>query len=83
MKGPSHIEDRIDRAVNVLVERRFREAVAAWAAENDGKLPTRFHLHEELRAEFELLAEALGPWAVVPGKDIFPQRFDCDLFDTE
>lgn len=74
---------RVDRAarrfVDSKVEDVFRSTVDAWASADDGRLRTRSSIRREISGELAVLFQALGPWAFVPGDEIFPP--DTPSFD--
>lgn len=54
--------------------RRFREAVAEWAASDDGDFPTWAEQRQAATAELELLREALGDLADLAPEVVMPER---------
>ena len=70
--GNMLIDGRVRMFIDTLVEEQFRREVDSWAAVNTGRLRTRLAIRFEVARELETLCTALGAWAFVEGREIFP-----------
>lgn len=67
------MSQRREALVKRLADEAFRERVAEWARRDEGRLETRESVRNRIRGEFEILMDALGPWAAVPPEELFPE----------
>lgn len=63
---------RYQRAVQHAADRRFRDAVQRWAADDDLGFPDYDQTVASVAAEVDTVCRALGPWAAVDPVFIFP-----------
>jgi hypothetical protein len=81
---PRLLEEIGRRAATLIrtsTERRYRQAVAAWAADDERDLPRREDVEAEVLAELEHLCRGLGTWAAVPPEDLWGPELRFDPYE--
>jgi hypothetical protein len=66
------VNQRFRYLVTGITDIRYREAINAWAASDEGAFPTRAQIEREVVAELETVCRGLDGWGAVNPDSVFP-----------
>lgn len=66
------VDDRVANDADRHADRIYHDMLLAWAAVDDGPVPSREQARERALDEVEVLVRALGEWAELPAHRLWP-----------